>query len=163
VDELHLHRGTGGTEVAFLLRLLLQRLGLDRPAHRHKLRILASSASLPISGSEGDRSVVYLWDMFGSNGLGPDGKKGDWRNAIVSGRQIEVKDVAIPEPTKFIPAVERLGLGGTRPRSPADSLDAWKALAQLLELDSNKEAVEVAEAVIDRAAALLESASGGTD
>jgi ATP-dependent helicase YprA (DUF1998 family) len=44
VDELHLYRGTAGTEVAYLLRLLLQRLGL-RPDSR-KLRILASSASL---------------------------------------------------------------------------------------------------------------------
>jgi DEAD/DEAH box helicase domain-containing protein len=42
VDELHLYRGTAGTEVAYLLRLLLNRLNLtpDSP----KLRELASSA-----------------------------------------------------------------------------------------------------------------------
>ncbi len=32
VDELHMYRGTPGTEVAYLLRNLLHRLGLDRPA-----------------------------------------------------------------------------------------------------------------------------------
>jgi ATP-dependent helicase YprA (DUF1998 family) len=44
VDELHLYRGTAGTEVAFLLRQLCRRLGLDeRP---DQLTVLASSASL---------------------------------------------------------------------------------------------------------------------
>lgn len=60
VDELHMHRGTAGTEVAGLLRLLLHRLGLtpDSP----KLRILASSASL----EPGDpRSLSFLRDFFG--------------------------------------------------------------------------------------------------
>jgi hypothetical protein len=43
VDELHTYRGTPGTEVAYLLRVLLDRLGLapDSP----QLRIIASSAS----------------------------------------------------------------------------------------------------------------------
>ncbi|UWX03674.1 DEAD/DEAH box helicase [Pseudoxanthomonas sp. NC8] len=43
IDELHLYRGTAGTEVAYLIRLLLDRLGLspDSP----QLQILASSAS----------------------------------------------------------------------------------------------------------------------
>ncbi len=61
IDELHLYRGTAGTEVAYLLRLLLLRLGLtpDSP----KLRILASSASLEPS-DEG--SLSFLSDFFGS-------------------------------------------------------------------------------------------------
>ena len=66
LDELHLQRGAAGTEVAYLLRLLLHRLGLSDPAHRHKVRILASSASLPVDGEEGARSRAFLWDMFGS-------------------------------------------------------------------------------------------------
>jgi DEAD/DEAH box helicase domain-containing protein len=90
LDELHLQRGAAGTEVAYLLRLLLHRLGLSDPAHRHKVRILASSASLPVDGEEGARSRAYLWDMFGSFGTwtstgqrasGPD----DWGTAIVPG------------------------------------------------------------------------------
>ncbi len=50
VDELHLYRGTQGSETAYLLRLLLHRLGLDeRP---DQLRILSASASLK-EGNDG--------------------------------------------------------------------------------------------------------------
>lgn len=59
VDELHLYRGTPGSEVAYLLRVLLDRLGLD-PNHR-QLRILASSASLD-GGKESDE---FLSKFFG--------------------------------------------------------------------------------------------------
>ena len=59
-DELHLYRGTAGTEVAYLIRLLLNRLGLN-PNHP-QLRILASSASL-----EGDEGKDFLQDFFGTS------------------------------------------------------------------------------------------------
>ncbi len=54
------YRGTSGTEVAYLLRLLLLRLGLtpDSP----KLRILASSASLE---PDDPQSVEFLSEFFG--------------------------------------------------------------------------------------------------
>ena len=60
IDELHLNRGTAGTEVAYLIRLLLSRLGLtpDSP----KLRILASSASLESTDPD---SLGFLRDFFG--------------------------------------------------------------------------------------------------
>src|SRR5208337_2146490 len=45
VDELHTYRGTPGTEVAYLIRVLLGRLGLSPESPQ--LRIIASSASLP--------------------------------------------------------------------------------------------------------------------
>ncbi|MEG4842342.1 DEAD/DEAH box helicase [Microcoleus sp. B9-D4] len=61
VDELHLYRGTSGTEVAYLLRLLLQRLGLH-PGHP-KLRVLASSASLE---PDDPKSLEFLHQFFGS-------------------------------------------------------------------------------------------------
>jgi ATP-dependent helicase YprA (DUF1998 family) len=51
LDELHLVRGSAGTEIAGLIRALINRLGLDRPETRHKLRILASSASLPLDAT----------------------------------------------------------------------------------------------------------------
>jgi len=64
VDELHLYRGTAGTEVAYLLRLLLLRLGLH-PDHP-QLRILSSSASL----EAGDpKSRDFLEDFFGSSSI----------------------------------------------------------------------------------------------
>jgi len=60
VDELHMYRGTAGTEVAYLLRLLLRRLGLA-PADP-RLRILASSASLDPANTD---SLTFLSDFFG--------------------------------------------------------------------------------------------------
>ncbi|GAA0523673.1 DEAD/DEAH box helicase [Deinococcus depolymerans] len=93
LDELHLQRGSAGTEVAYLLRLLLDRLGLTAEGQRHKLRILASSASLPTTpGAAGaDASVEYLWDMFGRFGTHaetPEDAKAAWRAAIVAGQEI---------------------------------------------------------------------------
>jgi DEAD/DEAH box helicase/Helicase conserved C-terminal domain len=58
VDELHMYRGTAGTEVAYLLRTLAHRLGLtQRP---DKLRVLAASASLDPA-----RDRAYLEGFFG--------------------------------------------------------------------------------------------------
>lgn len=62
VDELHLYRGTSGTEVAYLLRLLLARLGLTPSDPR--LRILASSASLE---PDDPKSLRFLADFFGTH------------------------------------------------------------------------------------------------
>ncbi|MHC1769478.1 MAG: DEAD/DEAH box helicase [Verrucomicrobiia bacterium] len=60
IDELHLYRGTAGTEVAYLLRLLLHRLGLHPGSPQ--LRILASSASLDPDNPD---SVAFLRGFFG--------------------------------------------------------------------------------------------------
>lgn len=59
VDELHAYRGTPGTEVAYILRLLFDRLGLapDSP----QLRILTTTASLTDS-SDGRK---FLREFFG--------------------------------------------------------------------------------------------------
>ncbi len=66
IDELHLYRGTQGTEVAYLLKLFLNRLGLN-PDHS-QLRILASSASLESreDTKEGQESKQFLKDFFGT-------------------------------------------------------------------------------------------------
>lgn len=63
IDELHLNRGTSGTETAYLIRLLLNRLGLtpDSP----QLRILSSSASLEVTGDKQIESLKFLKDFFG--------------------------------------------------------------------------------------------------
>ena len=59
VDELHTYRGTPGTEVAYLIRVLLDRLGLSPDSSQ--LRIIASSASLT-----GNKSgLSYLEAFFG--------------------------------------------------------------------------------------------------
>jgi len=62
IDELHLQRGTAGTEVAYLIRLLLHRLGIS--PNSKQLRILGSSASL----SNTDETKKYLREFFGYSG-----------------------------------------------------------------------------------------------
>lgn len=60
IDELHLYRGTAGTEVGYLLRLLLDRLGLH-PGSK-QLQVLASSASLDGSA---ESTYQFLGGFFG--------------------------------------------------------------------------------------------------
>lgn len=59
VDELHLYRGTAGSEVAMIVRNLLNRLGLS-PDSPH-LRCIGTSASL----SDSDSGLEYLEGFFG--------------------------------------------------------------------------------------------------
>ena len=59
VDELHTYRGTPGTEVAYLIRALLDRLGIT--PNSDQLRIISSSASLDGSGA----GLQYLEQFFG--------------------------------------------------------------------------------------------------
>jgi predicted Zn-ribbon and HTH transcriptional regulator len=82
VDELHLYRGTAGAEVAYLLRLLLLRLGLypDHP----QLRILAASASLEAGNP---KSRDFLKDFFGSS-----------RFDIIEGKQKPLPELSDSEP-----------------------------------------------------------------
>lgn len=58
VDELHTYRGTQGTEVGFIVRNLLRRLGLEPDSPQ--LRIIATSASL-----EGDTNHTFAEQFFG--------------------------------------------------------------------------------------------------
>ncbi|HSH80001.1 MAG TPA: DEAD/DEAH box helicase [Herpetosiphonaceae bacterium] len=71
VDELHAYRGTPGTEVAYILRLLLARLGLtpDSP----KLRILTTTASL----DDDPKGRKFLDEFFGRD-----------KFAFISGQQM---------------------------------------------------------------------------
>lgn len=69
IDELHLFRGTSGTEIAYLMRMLLDTIGLDpvvddssgNKVPNPQLRIMASSASL---GTEAE-TQKYLEEFFG--------------------------------------------------------------------------------------------------
>lgn len=58
IDELHGYRGTQGTEVALVIRNLLDRLGLDHDSPQ--LRCLGTSASL-----DGEEGASYLQQFFG--------------------------------------------------------------------------------------------------
>ncbi|UOQ88047.1 DEAD/DEAH box helicase [Agromyces endophyticus] len=59
VDELHSYRGSSGSEIALVIRKLLDRLGLGPTSHQ--LRIVATSASL----GDGDASSAFLEQFFG--------------------------------------------------------------------------------------------------
>jgi len=59
IDELHLYRGGSGSETAYLIRILLDRIGLTPDSDQ--LRILASSASL-----EGEEGKAFLKSFFGT-------------------------------------------------------------------------------------------------
>ena len=59
VDELHLQRGTAGSEVAMVLRSLLRRIDLD--AESPQLRVISTSASL----NSDQAGLSYLEQFFG--------------------------------------------------------------------------------------------------
>ena len=59
IDELHLYRGTQGSEVAMIVRNLLMRLGLE--PNSPQLRCIATSASLTDQGE----GLKFLEDFFG--------------------------------------------------------------------------------------------------
>lgn len=63
IDELHSYRGTPGTEIAYLLRLLMNRLGLS--PNSKQLRILSTSASI----EENENSRRYLSEFYGRDAL----------------------------------------------------------------------------------------------
>ena len=119
IDELHLHRGTTGTEVAYLLKLLLLRLGLspDSP----KLRVLGSSASLEPDNPE---SLNFLSEFFGSH----------WDSSqIIPGSPADVSDrvfgdflptgpfVAIAERSDLNTAIDAVDILKSTGESPTDS------------------------------------------
>ncbi len=60
IDELHLYRGAAGTEVGYLLRLLMDRLGLGPTSSQ--LQILSSSASLDANAGS---TYEFLGGLFG--------------------------------------------------------------------------------------------------
>lgn len=62
LDELHMYRGTAGTEIRFLLRTLLDRIGIaDKP---DKVRFLAASASV---GEDSGAFGEFVEDFFAQN------------------------------------------------------------------------------------------------
>ncbi|WP_176599273.1 DEAD/DEAH box helicase [Sphingobium sp. 15-1] len=133
-DELHLIRGSAGTEVSYLIKSLIQRLGLDQPAHRHKLRILASSASLPMDGEPGVQSRRYLRDLFAPFGTSP--KPGDagsieedfWSDCVVKGEAdlpSWTSEALPPEPfVRLLKAARPAGRDFIAKIARSDDLDA---------------------------------------
>jgi len=160
LDELHLQRGAAGTEVAYLLRTLLHRLGLTNPDNAHKLRILSSSASLPTGGNEGVASVDYLWDMFGTHGThqrdGQCGEKQAWLDAIVTGK-VEPEKPRRDHPLKAGPFARFLEAHGGTDQTPANAAaagrlsESWKAIAAELGINGAEDEPESIKASLEEA------------
>lgn len=111
IDELHLYRGTSGTETAYLIRLLLNRLDLNPDSP--KLRILASSASLE---PDKDASIDFISSFFGCNWTG---------RQIIPGAQIEpipMEPQPPPDFNLFTTLVDSYDIG--TPENMASSLEA---------------------------------------
>lgn len=113
MDELHLQRGTAGTEVCYLLRNLLHRLGLD------KVKAIATNSGSwrPVLLCQWkalfQTSLEYLWGMFGDSGLPAEAGRDAWAQCVVQG------DVEKLEPRRFTGRLELLcaavsGLADTR-------------------------------------------------
>lgn len=182
LDELHLQRGSAGTEVSYLIRLLLERLGLHKEENRHKLRILASSASLPSEPEEAARaSADYLWDMFGRFGLSSNASseeqgKREWVASLLPGSTVQT---VIRESTALSlnshPYLELLehslsaqptsspdGKAETAfaldPRSDERSALLWRQIGANLGLDSSDSLGDVVKQSITRIASYVEAA-----
>lgn len=119
VDELHLYRGTSGSEVAMIVRKFLKRLGLtpDSP----NLRIIATSASMEPNAE----SRNYLESFFGSSG--------------------DSFFITAGEPTK-VPAIEALVANDwTEHRVPANSVATAIANACFDEIQQRYRATSIDE------------------
>ncbi len=104
IDELHTYRGTSGTEVAYLLRLLLDRLGLEPSSPQ--VRFLASSASIE---AEEDASRRFLQGFFGVDFAPED---------VIAG-----EPAAVPEGAGSLRGVPAAILEAPRPADPALLVD----------------------------------------
>lgn len=158
LDELHLQRGSAGTEVSYLLRHLLSRLGLDTEQNRRKLRILASSASLPVDGPQREQSIEYLWGMFGNGGLPAGARAHDWADCVVRGTSVpSVRKQFTGDVALLCSAVNSLKqLAVTSPRQEGFAL--WSAVASSLSCFKENQPLEtLAFAAINVASELLES------
>ena len=131
IDELHMYRGTQGSEVAYLLRNLFDRLDLIR--RPEKLRVLATSASLEQERDQrvhrgilrpADRALRHL---AGRAGRATVRARGSERRTLIGSRAVR-RRWTTPRPR---PLATELGLtAGARPsvcrsdgRPAASSID----------------------------------------
>ena len=124
VDELHSYRGTSGTEVAYILRLLLHRLGLS--VDSDQLVILATSASV----TDEPDSRKFLREFFGRD-----------RFEIITESQTPPDETALTAFRRFQPSFEafarKVQANPLKPMAPPapgseGSRDAMNELASAL-------------------------------
>ncbi|HAW57880.1 MAG TPA: hypothetical protein DCX03_02510 [Bacteroidales bacterium] len=94
IDEIHSYRGTPGTEVAYLIKTLLYRLGIS--ASSKKVRFLCTSASLNYN----DKTKKYISDFLGLD-------KDDLNDQLVFVKD-ENKKICRPETALDIESIREL-------------------------------------------------------
>lgn len=120
VDELHAYRGTPGTEVAYILRLVLDRLGLTPDSRQ--LRILTTTASL----TDTDKGREFLSQFFGR----------DFSHfSFITGAQVPPKSNARFNlrvyASQFENFAEQIQPDPTNPMRPINPIVAYPAMTQL--------------------------------
>lgn len=142
VDELHSYRGTPGTEVAYILRLFLERIGLSPSSDQ--LRILTTSASV----DQGPKSIQFLQEFFGRSD----------RFELISGKQVPPPDGArkllLPYTklfSKFAVAAQRTPLETMAPPDIGTSSGQIALLDLSRKLGVTPQSQETAEMAIGRA------------
>lgn len=63
IDEAHMYRGSSGGEVAFLIRRLMHKLGIDRS----KIQFILTTASMPFTTDEEKKAVYTFADELTAN------------------------------------------------------------------------------------------------
>lgn len=86
IDELHTYRGTAGTEVSYILKNLLYRLGLNK--RPEQIRFIASSASM----GDGSDVSIKRRNEFISDFFGIPLDKVDEKFDVILDPKIEVKE-----------------------------------------------------------------------
>ncbi len=89
VDELHSYRGTAGSEISCLLKLLLERLGLGPSSPQ--LRFIASSASLP----DDETTREFIANFIGHDAADSEGGDFHQRFALISSLDREGKPLGV--------------------------------------------------------------------
>lgn len=133
LDELHMYRGTAGTEVAYLLRNLRHRLGLDK--NPEKLRVLAASASLEAGRDDdfldgffalpGSRRVIIPGKARETHGEGDLAAHTERLTQAAKAPVTQDEAVTVARETGLGPALQRALTPGGRSRAlPAPELAA---------------------------------------
>ena len=153
IDELHSYRGTPGTEVAYIIRVLLARLGLH-PDHP-QLRILASSASL---GDDEERAQDYLRQFFGRSS----------QFALVRGGALPLPANALGAVSHLLAPISELGdvIASCPPADINGAVDRFAEQAAIGVPDQMMPAERRLGAALIAAhvpSALLAACNGGTD
>jgi DEAD/DEAH box helicase domain-containing protein len=111
VDELHAYRGTPGTEVAYILRLLFQRL--DLTPNSEQLVILSTSASV----TDAPASRTFLREFFGRD-----------KFEIISGEQSDplpgARTRVAPFQAAFQQFAQNIQPDPVSPMNPPDPIEA---------------------------------------